>query len=72
VPGQMVAREAERRQLKFLTRVTKRDLFGSSPHIDRQRRLRSCIGGQGTEPYEQNTQQSPGLGRSAVPQPGQS
>ena len=27
------------------------------------------IGGQGTEPYEQNTQQSPDFGRSVAPQP---
>jgi hypothetical protein len=27
------------------------------------------IGGQGTEPYEQNTQQSPRFGRSRTPQP---
>jgi hypothetical protein len=27
------------------------------------------IGGQGTEPWEQNTQQSPGFGRSVAPQP---
>jgi hypothetical protein len=27
------------------------------------------IGGHGTEPYEQNTQQSPDCGRSIVPQP---
>src|SRR5262249_10160650 len=27
------------------------------------------IGGHGTEPYEQNTQQSPCFGRSIVPQP---
>jgi hypothetical protein len=27
------------------------------------------IGGHGTEPYEQNTQQSPRLGRSIAPQP---
>jgi|SRR5262249_5876031 hypothetical protein len=27
------------------------------------------IGGQGTEPKEQNTQQSPGFGRSVAPQP---
>ena len=26
------------------------------------------IGGQGTEPYEQNTQQSPAFGRSVTPQ----
>jgi hypothetical protein len=26
------------------------------------------LGGQGTEPYEQNTQQSPCFGRSTVPQ----
>lgn len=31
-----------------------------------------CIGGQGTVPYEQNTQQSPFLGRSSEPQPAQS
>jgi len=29
----------------------------------------ACIGGQGTDPYEQNTQQPPGLGRSLMPQP---
>ena len=29
----------------------------------------SCTGGQGTEPYEQNTQQSPAFGRSTTPQP---
>jgi len=27
------------------------------------------IGGHGTEPYEQNTQQSPVFGRSVAPQP---
>jgi hypothetical protein len=27
------------------------------------------IGGHGTEPYEQNTQQSPDFGRSVAPQP---
>jgi hypothetical protein len=27
------------------------------------------IGGHGTEPYEQNTQQSPAFGRSVTPQP---
>ena len=30
------------------------------------------IGGHGTLPQEQNTQQSPGLGRNNLPQPGQS
>ena len=30
------------------------------------------IGGQGTSPNEQNTQQSPGSGRNSVPQPLQS
>jgi hypothetical protein len=29
------------------------------------------MGGQGTEPYEQNTQQSPGFGRNVLPQPAQ-
>jgi hypothetical protein len=29
----------------------------------------ACIGGHATEPYEQNTQQSPGFGLSFVPQP---
>jgi hypothetical protein len=29
----------------------------------------ACMGGQGSEPYEQNTQQSPGLGRRRVPHP---
>lgn len=27
------------------------------------------MGGHGTEPYEQKTQQSPGFGRNSVPQP---
>ncbi|AOJ04577.1 hypothetical protein WS70_22475 [Burkholderia mayonis] len=27
-----------------------------------------CLDGQRTEPYEQNTQQSPGRGRSSAPQ----
>jgi len=27
---------------------------------------RSCTGGHGTVPYEQNTQQSPGFGRSTA------
>lgn len=31
-----------------------------------------CTGGQATEPYEQNTQQSPALGRSTVLQRSQS
>jgi hypothetical protein len=31
-----------------------------------------CTGGQGTSPYEQNTQQSPGRGLSRTPQPLQS
>lgn len=38
-----------------------------------RKRLRSaCLGGQGTSPYEQNTQQSPDSGFSTVPQDGQS
>jgi hypothetical protein len=32
----------------------------------------SWIGGQGTSPYEQNTQQSPALGFNTAPQPLQS
>jgi hypothetical protein len=32
----------------------------------------ACLGGQGTEPKEQNTQQSPLFGRSRLPQPVQS
>ena len=32
----------------------------------------SCTGGHGTEPYEQNTQQSPAFGRSNAPQPAHS
>ena len=30
------------------------------------------MGGQGTDPYEQNTQQSPDLGFNSAPQPWQS
>jgi hypothetical protein len=29
----------------------------------------ACIGGHGTDPYEQNTQQSPAFGRNRAPQP---
>src|SRR6266700_1244240 len=32
----------------------------------------ACIGGHLTEPYEQNTQQSPAFGRSRAPQPAHS
>jgi len=38
------------------------DALGSPDRAD-------WIGGHGTEPYEQNTQQSPGLGRNVVSQP---
>jgi hypothetical protein len=31
----------------------------------------ACMGGHGTSPYEQKTQQSPGRGRSREPQPAQ-
>jgi hypothetical protein len=31
--------------------------------------LSVCIGGQAAEPYEQNTQQSPGFGRNLASQP---
>lgn len=38
-----------------------------------RKQLRSaCLGGQGTSPYEQNTQQSPDSGFSTVPHDGQS
>src|SRR5262245_1471596 len=37
-----------------------------------QRCCAACIGGHGTEPYEQNTQQSPGFGLRRCPQPLQS
>lgn len=37
-----------------------------------QQRFCCCTGGHGTLPQEQNTQQSPGLGRSSSPQAGQS
>jgi hypothetical protein len=36
------------------------------------RAARLCIGGHAAEPYEQNTQQSPGLGLRRCPQPLQS
>ncbi len=38
-------------------------------HVSPSRGVPSWIGGQGTDPYEQNTQQSPALGRSITPQP---
>jgi len=34
--------------------------------LQQQQSLPSCIGGQGTLPYEQNTQQSPGFGLSSA------
>ena len=37
-----------------------------------QHAVRCWIGGHGMLPYEQNTQQSPGLGRSNTPQCGHS
>jgi len=49
-------------------------IAGHGAYSPRQRGV-SCskrlawIGGHGTEPYEQNTQQSPGFGRSVAPQP---
>jgi hypothetical protein len=39
---------------------------GSNYSAAQQRRFSSCIGGHFTEPKEQKTQQSPGLGRSSV------
>jgi hypothetical protein len=39
---------------------------------DPQQSRFACIGGQGTSPHEQNTQQSPGLGFNTAPQAGQS
>jgi hypothetical protein len=42
---------------------------GLAEHGYQRRPQTSCIGGHFTEPYEQNTQQLPGLGRSNVPQP---
>lgn len=35
-------------------------------HAHSRRAFRRCTGGHGTDPYEQNTQQSPGRGRSTV------
>jgi hypothetical protein len=42
-----------------------------APEVPQQPEF-SWIGGHFTEPYEQNTQQSPGFGRSTVAQPLQS
>jgi hypothetical protein len=40
------------------------------PQLEQQDRSGDCwTGGHGTEPYEQNTQQSPGKGLSVAPQP---
>jgi hypothetical protein len=40
--------------------------------VQAQQAPSDCRGGHGTVPYEQNTQQSPGLGRRTAPQPVQS
>ncbi len=39
------------------------------PRYPQQGPRAACTGGQGTVPYEQNTQQSPGFGLSSAPQP---
>lgn len=39
--------------------------------VAQRRRPRDCTGGHGTSPYEQKTQQSPGFGRTVMPQRGQ-
>jgi hypothetical protein len=52
-----------------------RDWYRALSHVGVQQRacpLLAWTGGHGTVPNEQNTQQSPGLGRSSVPQPAQS
>jgi hypothetical protein len=40
--------------------------------VDRQQACSTCIGGHLTVPYEQNTQQSPDLGRSSIRHDGHS
>jgi hypothetical protein len=41
----------------------------AAQHVDADLPDRSAwIGGQGTDPYEQNTQQSPGFGFNRLPQ----
>lgn len=40
------------------------DAARQAPQLEQARRI--CAGGHLTEPYEQNTQQSPALGRSTV------
>jgi hypothetical protein len=50
-------------------RRTKRFQSSGWPRSLPQHPLDSCIGGHGTDPYEQNTQQSPRFGRSAARQP---
>jgi hypothetical protein len=44
---------------------------GGGGEIQQQRLPDSCTGGHGTDPHEQNTQQSPVFGRSRLPQCGQ-
>jgi hypothetical protein len=44
------------------------NLVPPHPGVPCSKRL-AWIGGHGTEPYEQNMQQSPGFGRSVAPQP---
>jgi len=40
--------------------------------LDAQHRPSACFGGQGVDPYEQKTQQSPLFGRSKAPHAEQS
>jgi hypothetical protein len=58
------------------SRVLKTFFYAIKPGVHRlhqeQQALFSWIGGQGIEPYEQNTQQSPGFGLSLSPHPLQS
>src|SRR5262249_37065569 len=46
--------------------------LSAQPHLGRSNccpHCPACTGGHGTEPYEQNTQQSPGFGLRRSPQP---
>jgi hypothetical protein len=47
-------------------RLTQRARLSYSVAVSHEERT-NCLGGQGTEPYEQNTQQSPARGRNSRP-----
>ena len=72
-PAVIAVRKGE--QIRFLLEnggTESREFSGYGIFQRRGVRCSACIGGQGSEPYEQNTQQCPDLGFRRSPQPLQS